>query len=198
MLIRYSGVGPRSAVCAWLAVLLLAIAGCAGLAQPWEAPEVMVTSLRPEHIGLDEQSLLVGLRIKNPNDRTLPINAMTYKLAGGRPDRTGRRQAGAADPGLRRGICRGLGHWQRGDLAAQIAGACAAIAPVAIQNHGHPDGRRCRPAPLPLYGRDGSAETSTHGIVLICESAVTTTAISPTGCPNWCVCSLNFGRLTDR
>ena len=80
MLIRYSGVGPRSAVCAWLAVLLLAIAGCAGLAQPWEAPEVMVTSLSPEHIGLDEQSLLVGLRIKNPNDRTLPINAMTYKL----------------------------------------------------------------------------------------------------------------------
>lgn len=39
-----------------------------------------MTSLRPQQIGLEEQTLLVGLRIRNPNDRTLPINAMTYRL----------------------------------------------------------------------------------------------------------------------
>ena len=84
MLVRHGHALPRSAasaaVSAWLSAILLAIPACAGLVQPWQSPEVIVTSLRPERIGLDEQSLLVGLRIKNPNDRRLPINAMTYKL----------------------------------------------------------------------------------------------------------------------
>jgi len=63
-----------------LAMLFLAV-GCAGLTSPWTEPEVMVTSIKPQRIGLDEQSLLVGLRIRNPNDRMLPIKAMTYRLS---------------------------------------------------------------------------------------------------------------------
>ena len=58
----------------------LGMAGCAGLTRPWSAPQVMVTSLKPRKIGLDEQSLLVGLQIHNPNDRMLPIKAMSYRL----------------------------------------------------------------------------------------------------------------------
>jgi hypothetical protein len=61
-------------------VLGLGLAGCAGLTKPWSAPEVTVTSLQPQKIGLDEQSLLVGLQIHNPNDRMLPIKAMSYRL----------------------------------------------------------------------------------------------------------------------
>jgi len=61
--------------------LLTLLAGCAGLTEPWIAPEVRVTSIRPERITLDEQSLLLGLRIRNPNDRMLPIKAMSYRLS---------------------------------------------------------------------------------------------------------------------
>ena len=60
--------------------LLLIGAGCASLTRSWIAPEVMVTSLKPQQIALTEQLLLVGLKIHNPNDRTLPIKAMTYRL----------------------------------------------------------------------------------------------------------------------
>jgi LEA14-like dessication related protein len=66
-------------VCIILATLL--ITGCASLTQGWQAPEVQLTSLRPEKISLDEQQLRVGLDITNPNDRTLPIKAMTYQLS---------------------------------------------------------------------------------------------------------------------
>ena len=61
--------------------LLLTLAGCAGLTKPWTAPDVMVTSLKPQQVGLDQQTFLVGLRIHNPNDRMLPIKAMSYRLS---------------------------------------------------------------------------------------------------------------------
>ena len=66
-----------------LKVLLatLALAGCAGLTESWEAPEVVVTSIVPHEIGLERQTLGVGLRLRNPNDRTLPIKAMSYRLS---------------------------------------------------------------------------------------------------------------------
>jgi LEA14-like dessication related protein len=61
--------------------LLLILTGCASLTQPWIAPEVAVTSLKPQQLGLDQQTFLVGLRIHNPNDRMLPIKAMSYRLS---------------------------------------------------------------------------------------------------------------------
>ncbi len=73
---------PRGATpVALLSLLGLLVAGCASLTRPWIAPEVMLTSIRPQQLGLAQQSMLVGLRISNPNDRTLPIKAMTYRLS---------------------------------------------------------------------------------------------------------------------
>lgn len=75
----------RSIVGTALAALLLASVGCSAvtkaLTKPWNAPEVEVTSLRPVQIGLQQQTLLIGLRIRNPNDRALPIDAMSYRLS---------------------------------------------------------------------------------------------------------------------
>jgi LEA14-like dessication related protein len=67
------------ALAAVVAALLLT--ACASLTQSWQAPEVQLTSIKPERIGLDQQTLRVGLNLKNPNDRMLPIKAMTYKLS---------------------------------------------------------------------------------------------------------------------
>jgi LEA14-like dessication related protein len=67
-------------LCAILCPMLL-LAGCASLTRDWLPPEVQVTSVTPERIGLDRQTLRVGLLLENPNDRMLPIKAMTYKLS---------------------------------------------------------------------------------------------------------------------
>jgi LEA14-like dessication related protein len=63
----------------FLATLFLS--GCAGLTRSWEAPEVIVTSITPQVIGLERQVLRVGVRLRNPNERTLPIKAMSYRLS---------------------------------------------------------------------------------------------------------------------
>ena len=49
--------------------------------KPWTAPEVALSGLQVKELGLDKQSLIVTLAVKNPNDPTLPIKAMTYRLA---------------------------------------------------------------------------------------------------------------------
>lgn len=70
-----------------LAALLLAattalmLLGCATLTRPWLAPEVSLRSLAAQEIGAERQTLLLGLQIDNPNDRPLPIRALTYRLA---------------------------------------------------------------------------------------------------------------------
>ncbi len=64
-----------------LAAAVLLFTGCASLTQPWKSPQVQLRSIAPERIGLTRQRLRVGLDIHNPNDRTLPIKAMTYKLS---------------------------------------------------------------------------------------------------------------------
>jgi LEA14-like dessication related protein len=61
--------------------LMLSAGGCAGLTDPWQSPEVRVTSVVPQEIAADRQTFLVGLNIRNPNDRMLPIKAMTYRLS---------------------------------------------------------------------------------------------------------------------
>ncbi len=71
----------RSARPLWLALLGLALlAGCASLTQPWEAPEVSLTGLRVKELTLGRQVFVATLAVRNPNDRTLPIKAMTYRL----------------------------------------------------------------------------------------------------------------------
>lgn len=66
-------------VAALLCALLLT--ACASLTRDWQPPEVQLTSIAPERIALDQQTLRVGLSLRNPNDRMLPIKAMTYRLS---------------------------------------------------------------------------------------------------------------------
>jgi LEA14-like dessication related protein len=54
--------------------------GCATLTSQWTAPEVELVGARPKVLGLDRQSLILNLRVKNPNDRALPIKGLTYRV----------------------------------------------------------------------------------------------------------------------
>lgn len=67
----------------WLLFLWLlgaALVGCASLTKPWQAPEVALAGLRVKDLGLAQQTLILTLAVKNPNDRTLPIKGLTYRL----------------------------------------------------------------------------------------------------------------------
>lgn len=66
-----------------LMLLISLLSGCAGLSnltRPWTAPEVALLQLQPKALGLTRQVLIATLAVKNPNDRTLPIKAMTYQI----------------------------------------------------------------------------------------------------------------------
>jgi LEA14-like dessication related protein len=66
-----------------LTLLLCAIAllaGCSTLTAPWTAPEVVLLGAQPKLVGLDRQSFLVNLAVKNPNERTLPIKGLSYRI----------------------------------------------------------------------------------------------------------------------
>jgi hypothetical protein len=62
------------------ALALLVVTGCATITQPWQSPEVAPLGLRVAELGPQRQVFVVTLAVKNPNDRTLPIKAMTYRL----------------------------------------------------------------------------------------------------------------------
>ena len=68
------------AVCLVLALLAALFAGCASLTKSWEAPEVRLAGLRVKELGLAQQTLILTLALHNPNDRTLPIKGLTYRL----------------------------------------------------------------------------------------------------------------------
>lgn len=56
------------------------LVGCTTLTAPWTAPEVELLGAQPRLLGLAGQSFIVNLRVKNPNDRTLPIKALSYRV----------------------------------------------------------------------------------------------------------------------
>jgi len=62
---------------------LLVLSGCAQLAQvtkPWASPEVSMAGFRPGEFTPDRQTFIVSLKVRNPNDRTLPVKGATYAL----------------------------------------------------------------------------------------------------------------------
>ncbi|HSO84432.1 LEA type 2 family protein [Thiocapsa sp.] len=72
---------PRRALLGIPALLVLSLAaGCASLTAPWTAPEVALLGAQPKLLGLDRQSFLVNLGVKNPNDRALPIKGLSYRV----------------------------------------------------------------------------------------------------------------------
>jgi LEA14-like dessication related protein len=62
------------------ALITALVSGCASLTQSWIAPEVALAGLRIKELTLLRQVFIVTLTVKNPNDRTLPIKSMTYRL----------------------------------------------------------------------------------------------------------------------
>jgi LEA14-like dessication related protein len=58
----------------------LLVTGCASLSEPWQVPEVAFAGLRVTEFTLARQTFVVILVVRNPNDRTLPIKAMTCRL----------------------------------------------------------------------------------------------------------------------
>jgi LEA14-like dessication related protein len=71
-----TGLWPAS-----IAGAVLLVVGCASVTESWETPEVALVGLQPTAIGFERQSFIARLRITNPNDRTLPIQRMTYRLS---------------------------------------------------------------------------------------------------------------------
>lgn len=70
---------PLARVIPTLLVLSL-VAGCASLTKPWIAPEVALAGLRIQELGLLRQVFVVSLTVRNPNDRALPVRALTYRI----------------------------------------------------------------------------------------------------------------------
>ncbi|MBK5966393.1 Water stress and hypersensitive response domain-containing protein [Thiocystis minor] len=77
---RRRGLGGAG-VFALLVLMTGLLPGCASLVESWKAPEVALIGLQPKELGLTRQVFIATLAVKNPNDRTLPIKAMTYRLA---------------------------------------------------------------------------------------------------------------------
>ena len=71
---------PMIRILAFVLVAAL-LAGCASLSKPWATPEVALVGLRVKALGFERQVFVATLRVRNPNDRTLPIKAMTYRLS---------------------------------------------------------------------------------------------------------------------
>jgi LEA14-like dessication related protein len=63
-----------------MAFLALAMAACSGLPFNTVAPKVNVADVAIKSLGLMEQRLDVGLRINNPNDFDLNIEALEFEL----------------------------------------------------------------------------------------------------------------------
>jgi LEA14-like dessication related protein len=56
------------------------VSACASLTEPWKAPAVAFAGLRVQELTLAHQTFVVTLAVENPNDRALPIQAMTCRL----------------------------------------------------------------------------------------------------------------------
>lgn len=64
----------------WIVLLTLWLAACSGLPFNAVAPKVSVADVGLKSLGLFEQRLDVGLRINNPNDFDLSIEALEFEL----------------------------------------------------------------------------------------------------------------------
>jgi len=77
---RRSRLTPTPSMLLSVALVSALISGCASLTQSWIAPEVALAGLRIKELSFMRQVFIVSLSVKNPNDRTLPIKALTYRI----------------------------------------------------------------------------------------------------------------------
>lgn len=91
----------------WILLFSFGLAACSGL--PWNAvaPKVSVADVAIKSLSLFEQQLDVGLRISNPNDFELTIEALEFELeVNGRPFANGLSRASIRVPAMASALLR--------------------------------------------------------------------------------------------
>lgn len=64
----------------WLLLLALTLSGCALLVPKLQTPRLSVVNIELRQASLLQQRLRVRVRVENPNDRSLPIQGLSYTL----------------------------------------------------------------------------------------------------------------------
>jgi len=104
-----------------LLLLAAALSGCALLVPKLETPRLAIVEVQVLRANLMEQQLRVRMSVQNPNDRSLPIQGLSYTLyLGGQEFATGVSDASFIVPAL------GTADFNM-DVTANAAGALFAI-----------------------------------------------------------------------
>jgi LEA14-like dessication related protein len=116
----------------------LGLAACSGLPFNAVAPKVSVADVEIRSLGLLEQRLDVGLRISNPNDFELTIEALEFELeVNGRPFANGLSRKATRVPAVASTLLRVDTYMQSKDLIRQFRnlspGALAAGVPYRVK-----------------------------------------------------------------
>jgi LEA14-like dessication related protein len=61
-------------------LLALALSGCALLMPKFETPQLSIVDVRVLRANFLEQQLRVRMRVENPNDRSLPVQGLSYTV----------------------------------------------------------------------------------------------------------------------
>jgi LEA14-like dessication related protein len=111
----------RSMRLAPLLLLVSVLAGCALFVPKLLTPQLTIVDVEVRKANFLEQQLRVRLRVENPNDRTLPIEGISYTIyLGGQAFATGESDASFVVPAL------GTAEFSM-DVTANVAGALFAI-----------------------------------------------------------------------
>ena len=106
-----------------LSLLLVAVAlsGCALIVPRLQTPRLSIVDVEVRKANLLEQQLRVRMRVENPNDRTLPVQGLSYTVyLGGQEFATGVSDASFLVPAL------GTAEFNM-DVTANAAGALFAV-----------------------------------------------------------------------
>lgn len=105
----------------WLLLLALTLSGCALLVPKLQTPRLSVVNIELRQASLLQQRLRVRVRVENPNDRSLPIQGLSYTLSiSGQAFASGASEASFVVPAL------GTAEFDM-DVTANAAGALFTI-----------------------------------------------------------------------
>lgn len=104
-----------------LLLFLVTLSGCAALVPKLQTPQLSIVDIEVRKANFLEQQLRVRMRVANPNDRSLPIQGLSYTVyLGGQEFATGVSDASFIVPAL------GTAEFNM-DVTANAAGALLAI-----------------------------------------------------------------------
>jgi LEA14-like dessication related protein len=104
-----------------LLLVAAALSGCALLVPRLQTPRLSIVNVEVRKANLLEQQLRVRMRVENPNDRSLPVQGLSYTVyLGGQEFATGASDASFVVPAL------GTAEFDM-DVTANAAGALFAI-----------------------------------------------------------------------